>query len=72
MTDQQFFGKIYNDLSNQSVMRRKASVIALKEMLKNAKSNKEFDLLSKALLIAESFLNGDENVRLMLKAQFID
>lgn len=72
MTDQQFLGKIYNDLSNQSVLRRKASIIALKEMLKNAKSSKESDLLSKALLIAESFLNGDESIRQILKSQFID
>lgn len=67
-----FLSQLYNSLKNQSILRRKASIEALKSMLKEAKSSKEADVLSKAVLIAESFLNPDEKIRKKLKEQLID
>lgn len=67
-----FLSQLYNSLKNQSILRRKASIEALKSMLKEAKSSKEADVLSKAVLIAESFLNPDEKIREKLKEQLID
>lgn len=68
----QFLSQLYNSLKSQSVLKRKASIEALKAMLKEAKSSKEADVLSKAVLIAESFLNPDEKIREKLKEQLID
>lgn len=68
----QFLSQLYNSLKNQSILRRRASIEALKSMLKEAKSSKEADVLSKAVLIAESFLNPDEKIREKLKEQLID
>lgn len=67
-----FLKRLYNDLENMSVLRRKASIEALKLMINNDKFKENIDTLSKALLIAESFLNGNESIRKKLKEQLID
>ena len=67
-----FLKRLYNDLENMSVLKRKASIEALKIMFNRAKNREEINILSKALLIAESFLNGDESIRKKLKEQLIN